>query len=190
MIPPLNLSNLHSRFNLTLPPAHPATPWHGGAQAAVLIPLVNRPEPTLLLTQRAFHLRHHAGQIAFPGGRAEPQDYSAIGTALRETHEEIGLPPTNATIWGCLPTLSTVSGYQVTPVVAVIEPPFALHADHNEVASIFELPLATLLTPHHYQTLHFWRKHKLHTIYAISVQKKFIWGATAAIMRNLMLQVA
>lgn len=185
-----SLNSLHSRFNLTLPATHPTMPWRGGAQAAVLIPLVNRPEPTLLLTQRALHLRHHPGQIAFPGGRAEAQDRSPICTALREAQEETGLPPANAKIWGCLPALSTVSGYQVTPVVALIEPPFTLSADHNEVAGIFEIPLAALMNPHHYQALRFWRKHKLHTVYAISVQKKFIWGATAAIMRNLMLQIA
>ncbi|MDA1381925.1 NUDIX domain-containing protein [Plesiomonas shigelloides subsp. oncorhynchi] len=75
----------------------------GGAQAAVLIPLVNRPKPTLLLTQRALHLRHHPGQIAFPGGRAEAQDRSPICTALREAQEETGLPPANAEIWDAYP---------------------------------------------------------------------------------------
>ncbi|MGL6001636.1 MAG: CoA pyrophosphatase [Plesiomonas sp.] len=154
--------------------------------AAVLIPLVNRAEPQLLLTQRALHLRHHAGQIAFPGGRKEPRDGSLIMTALRETQEEIGLTTEHIQIWGTLPAISTVSGYLVTPVIGLVQPNFVLHADTNEVSDIFELPLANFLALPEYHAWQVIRQHNRtpHSVYAITVNQKTIWGATAAMLRN------
>jgi 8-oxo-dGTP pyrophosphatase MutT (NUDIX family) len=111
-------------------------------RAAVLIPLVQRPDGlTVLLTQRTAHLSNHAGQISFPGGRAEDEDSSPIETALRETEEEIGLHRRHVEIVGVLPDYVTGTGYVVTPVIGLVTPPFELIAESNEVAEIFEVPL-------------------------------------------------
>ena len=116
--------------------------------AAVLIPLVNRPQGmTLLLTLRTAHLNDHAGQISFPGGRVDPEDRDPIATALRETEEEIGLSRKHIEIIGTLPDYLTGTGFRVTPVVALVEPPFELAAAVFEVAEIFEVPLAFMPCP-------------------------------------------
>ena len=114
----------------------------------MLVPLVNRPSGLqVLLTQRTAHLTDHAGQISFPGGRAEETDASLAATALRETEEEVGLPASAVTVLGSLPHYETVTGYRVTPVVGWVEPPFALKPDPFEVADVFEVPLDFLLDP-------------------------------------------
>jgi 8-oxo-dGTP pyrophosphatase MutT (NUDIX family) len=160
------------------------------AGAAVLIPLVQRAEGlTLLLTRRADHLRHHAGQISFPGGRVEPGDDSPIATALRETEEEIGLSREYIDVIGQFPVYATVTAFQVTPVIALVEPGFTLKLDGVEVAEAFEVPLAFLMNPAH---------HRHHVFEFAGVQRRFlsmpwqgpereyfIWGATAAMLRNL-----
>ncbi|MGL5006391.1 MAG: CoA pyrophosphatase [Plesiomonas sp.] len=188
------LAKIHTRFllqaavNPILSTLNNTTSMHA---AAVLIPLVNRLEPQLLLTQRALHLRHHAGQIAFPGGRKEPSDCSLITTALRETQEEIGITADHIQIWGTLPTISTVSGYSVTPVIGLVQPEFVLHADTDEVRDIFELPLANFLALSEYrewQVVH--QQNRVpHSVYAIAVNQKIIWGATAAILRSFVQQI-
>ncbi|WP_291847963.1 CoA pyrophosphatase, partial [Accumulibacter sp.] len=120
--------------------------------AAVLFPIVRRDgEPTVLLTQRTAHLKDHPGQISFPGGRREPTDPSPVHTALREAAEEIGLAATHIEIAGYLPEYLTSTGFRVTPVVAMVTPPFQLELDTFEVAEAFEVPLAFLLDPANHQ---------------------------------------
>ena len=153
--------------------------------AAVLIPLVQRASLTLLLTQRPLHMKHHPGQISFPGGRVEASDTDAIATALRETQEEIGLARKHIEIIGTLPAYHTVTNYAVTPVVALVQPPFELTLDANEVADAFEVPLEFLLDPaNHEKRSRAWFGRERH-FYAMPHGDKFIWGATAAMLRNL-----
>jgi 8-oxo-dGTP pyrophosphatase MutT (NUDIX family) len=154
--------------------------------AAVLIPIVvHEAVMSVLLTQRTEHLNDHAGQVSFPGGRAEPADASPIETALRETEEEIGLPRSQIEIIGTLPDYLTGTGYRVTPVVGLITPPLSLRADPFEVAEVFEVPLAFLMDPANHQT----RRAVLETgerlFYAMPFERHFIWGATAGMLRNL-----
>lgn len=165
-----------------------AVPEYRLRRAAVLVPLVMRPGGvTVLLTRRTEHLSSHAGQISFPGGRAEEGDSSPIETALRETEEEVGLHRRHIEIIGVLPDHATVSAYRITPVVALVEPPFALLPDPNEVAEIFEVPLAFLMDGLNHQR----REIELpdaagrRSFYAMPYEQYFIWGATAAILRNL-----
>ena len=172
-----------SRFN----------PQSAPAAASVLIALVMRPDGLqVLLTQRTAHLRDHAGQISFPGGRAEAHDVDEIATALRETEEEVGLHRQHIEVVGQLPVYTTVTSFAVTPVVALVQPGFQLVLDGEEVAQAFEVPLAYLMTPAH---------HRRHQIELGGVQRQFlsmpwqgpdaqnpphfIWGATAAMLRNL-----
>ncbi|MFC0250723.1 CoA pyrophosphatase [Massilia consociata] len=157
-------------------------------RAAVLVPLVERPEGlTVLLTKRTDHLSSHAGQISFPGGRAEELDSSPIETALREAEEEIGLHRRHVEIIGVLPEHVTISAYRVTPVVALVKPPFELRADPNEVAEIFEVPLAFLMagSNHQRRSVMLTDGAGKRTFYAMPYQDYFIWGATAAMLRNL-----
>ena len=153
--------------------------------AAVLIPLVQRASLTLLLTQRPLHMKHHPGQISFPGGRVEATDIDATATALRETREEIGLTRDHIEVIGTLPAYHTVTNYAVTPVVALVLPPFELTLDPNEVADAFEVPLDFVLDPvNHEKRSRAWFGRERH-FYAIPYEDKFIWGATAAMLRNL-----
>ena len=157
-------------------------------RAAVLVPLVERPEGlTVLLTQRTDHLSSHAGQISFPGGRAEELDSSPIETALRESEEEIGLHRRHVSILGVLPDYVTGSAYRVAPVVALVKPPFELRADPNEVAEIFEVPLAFLMNGLHHQRRSFELPEGAgrRTFYTMPYERFFIWGATAGMLRNL-----
>ena len=153
--------------------------------AAVLVPLVCRPEGlAALFTQRTAHLAHHAGQISFPGGHMEPADATPEDTALRETEEEIGLPRTRVELIGRLDRYVTRTGFSVTPVVAVIEPPFELAPDPHEVESVFEAPLAFFLDPanHHRHTRLFEGKER--HFFAMPYGERYIWGATAGMLRN------
>ena len=157
-------------------------------RAAVLIPLVERSEGvTVLLTLRTDHLSSHAGQISFPGGRAEELDSSPIETALRESEEEIGLHRRHVSILGVLPDYVTGSAYRVAPVVGLVKPPFELTADPNEVAEIFEVPLAWLMNGMHHQRLSFELPERggRRSFYAMPYERFFIWGATAGMLRNL-----
>lgn len=156
--------------------------------AAVLIPLLMRePEPTLLFTERTAHLSAHAGQISFPGGRVERQDASPIDAALRETEEEIGLDRRHIEVLGVLPDYLTVSRFRVTPVVALVQPPFELRADPAEVAAIFEAPLSFLMNGANHQRRAFDPPEggERRTFYAMPYGEHFIWGATAGMLRNL-----
>jgi 8-oxo-dGTP pyrophosphatase MutT (NUDIX family) len=162
------------------------TPQVPPKPAAVLVPLVRRPEGlSLLLTQRTDHLSSHAGQISFPGGRAEPNDAGPADTALREAQEEIGLDRRRAEIIGTLPVYHTGTNYSVTPVVALLQPPFELRADPGEVAEIFEVPLAFLMDGLNHQRLSAELASGRRSFYAMPYQGYYIWGATAGMLRNL-----
>jgi 8-oxo-dGTP pyrophosphatase MutT (NUDIX family) len=157
-------------------------------RAAVLIPIVERPDGlTILLTQRTAHLNNHAGQVSFPGGSAEELDSSAIETALRETEEEIGLARRHIEIVGVLPDHITASSYLVTPVIGLVTPPFELIAESNEVAEIFEVPLAFLMDGMNHQRMSFDLPDGAgrRSFYAMPWERFFIWGATAGMLRNL-----
>ena len=159
------------------------------APAAVLVPLVQREdELRVLLTQRSQRLSSHSGQVAFPGGRCDPQDADAVATALREAWEEVGLLPERAEVLGSLPLYTTGSAFAVTPVVALV-PPQPLRPNPDEVAQVFEVPLSFILNPANHQ------RHRVHwqgqmrewfaMPYRDGPQEHFIWGATAGMLRNL-----
>ncbi len=159
-------------------------------QAAVLIPLVKRPQGwQVILTQRAHHLKHHPGQIAFPGGRFEPEDGDLMTTALRETKEETGIGCTKGQILGRLPALETVSGYRVTPFFSTVMENYQVKIDPNEVAEIFEVPIKFLLNPVNIKSQKSLIKGEYHTIYAIPFSHYSIWGATAQMIKLLSDQI-
>lgn len=157
-------------------------------EAAVLIPLVlHESGPTVLLTRRTAHLHDHAGQISFPGGGVEAHDASVVHTALRETEEEVGLHADAVEVLGTLPRYATVTGYVVTPVVALVTPGFSLELDTFEVEEVFEPPLAFLMNPAHHERRLVDVGGVRRTFYAmpyVAGRRYFIWGATAAMLRN------
>lgn len=163
--------------------------------ASVLVPLAEREHGlSVLLTQRTDHLTDHPGQVSFPGGRAEPEDADAVATALREAHEEIGLAPDYVDVIGQMPTYTTGTGFIVTPVVGMLRPGYDLAPDPFEVAEVFEVPLAFLMNP---------ANHRWHAVEMAGSRREFlsmpwtgldaagqerryfVWGATAAMLRNL-----
>lgn len=179
------------RLDLTATPSRP--PLEGdlpelranaNVEAAVLLAVTDRREPGLILTVRREHLRTHAGQIAFPGGRIDPGE-DAIEAALREAHEEILLTPAAVEIVGTIEPYRTVTGYIVTPVVAVIPPNLPLEPHENEVADWFEAPLAFLLDPANQQERSGLFQGRERQYYEIDWQGRRIWGATAAMIVNL-----
>jgi len=154
--------------------------------AAVLIGLVMRPDQvTVLLTQRTAHLNDHAGQISFPGGRVEPEDLGPAATALRETREEIGLAADFIEIIGVLPEHITGTGFRVVPVVGLVTPGFVLAPDPFEVALVFEVPLEFLMDPNNHETRRATVGDVVRSFYTMPYREHFIWGATAAMLRNL-----
>ncbi|MGV7210400.1 CoA pyrophosphatase [Oxalobacteraceae bacterium A2-2] len=156
--------------------------------AAVLIPLVARPEGlAVLLTQRTADLSSHPGQISFPGGRAEESDDGPVDTALRETEEEIGLARARVEILGTLPDYLTGTGYLVTPVVGLVAPPFELVAEPGEVAEVFEVPLSFLMDGQNHlrQSFILPASGVRRRFYAMPYGRYYIWGVTAGILRNL-----
>ncbi|MFN3673609.1 MAG: CoA pyrophosphatase [Bosea sp. (in: a-proteobacteria)] len=154
--------------------------------AAVLIPVVQRPEgPAVILTQRAAALRSHSSQVAFPGGRVDAVDGSPLVTALRETEEEIGLSRQHVRTLGFLDAYLTGTGYRIVPVVALVEPGFSLTINPLEVDAAFETPLSFLLDPaNHRREGREW-KGLYRTYYAMPFGERYIWGATAGMIRNL-----
>jgi len=155
-------------------------------EAAVLVPLVDRPEGlTVIFTQRTAHLSAHAGQISFPGGRQEPADAAPEDTALRETEEEIGLPRGRIEILGRLDTYVTRTGFRVTPVVGLVRPPFELDPDPTEVEEVFEVPLSFILDPANPQRHSRPLLGKERHFYAFPYGHRYIWGATAGMLVNL-----
>ncbi len=160
-------------------------------KAAVLIGLVERHnELFVVMTQRAQHLRHHPGQVSFPGGKQEHHDTSLFDTAVRETQEEIGITADNIEVFGQLPPLVTVSGFSVTPIMAFIQPDYRLSIDANEVAAVFEVPLSYLLDKRNLITQRFMIKSQPHRIFAFPYQQYLIWGATAQMLHLLQQHLA
>lgn len=153
--------------------------------AAVLVPLLDLPEPEVVFTRRADHLPQHPGQVSFPGGAAEADDTSAVQTALREAQEEIGLPPEIARPIGFLDRMDTISDYRVLPVVALVTPPVTWDPDKREVAEVFTVPLAVVLDTRRYESRVFERDGQKYTLYSLRWQGYNIWGATAAMLMNL-----
>ena len=161
----------------------------GPVPASVLVPLVQREQLTVLLTQRTAQMRKHSGQIAFPGGKADAQDRDAEATALREAQEEVGLEPDFVQLIGRLPVYPMGTGFIVTPVVALVRPGFSIVPNAHEVADVFEVPLAYLMDPgnHHHHEVQ-WEgrmRNWLSIPYRDGAVERYIWGATAGILRSL-----
>ncbi len=156
--------------------------------ASVLVPIVTREHPTVLLTERTQHLSTHSGQIAFPGGKADEDDADAVATALREAQEELGLDRLFVQVLGTMPHYVTGSGFIITPVVALVQPGFSLSPNSYEVADVFEVPLEFLMDPaHHRRHVFEWegvRREWFSMPYQDHATQRFIWGATAGMLRN------
>jgi 8-oxo-dGTP pyrophosphatase MutT (NUDIX family) len=154
--------------------------------AAVLVGLVPRADAVqVLLTRRNDALRQHAGQVSFPGGRVDPGDADAIDAALRETHEEVGIPRDLLLPLGYLDPLATVTGFRVLPVVATIAPGYVAIPDAREVAAVFEVPLDFLLEPANRMERHFVHEGRTRRVWEYRYPDQRIWGATASILLNL-----
>ena len=156
--------------------------------ASVLVPIVMREQPTVLLTERTMHLSNHSGQIAFPGGKVDDDDADASATALREAQEEIGLEGAFVQVLGEMPHYVTGSAFIITPVVALVQPGFTLTPNAFEVADVFEVPLEFLMNPAHHQRHIFeWQgvqREWFSMPYQSPAAQRFIWGATAGMLRN------
>ncbi len=157
--------------------------------ASVLVPIVVREQPTVLLTERTMHLSTHSGQIAFPGGKVDDDDVDAAATALREAQEELGLEPSLVHVLGTLPHYVTGSAFIITPVVGLVQPGFSLIPNSHEVADVFEVPLEFLMNPANHQRHAFeWegvRREWFSMPYQDHLTQRFIWGATAGMLRNI-----
>jgi 8-oxo-dGTP pyrophosphatase MutT (NUDIX family) len=153
--------------------------------AAVLIPVVEHAEPTVLLTMRAAHLNDHAGQIAFPGGKIDATDHSPLDAALREAEEEIGLDRAFVEPIGYLDVYGTSFGFRILPTVARVRPGFALTINKSEVDDAFEVPLAFLMDPGNHQLHSKEFRGAQRSYYAMPFAERYIWGATAGILRAL-----
>jgi 8-oxo-dGTP pyrophosphatase MutT (NUDIX family) len=158
--------------------------------AAVLVPLIPRATGiNVLLTQRTAHLRDHPNQISFPGGRVEDGDASRVDTALREAHEEIGLPRERVAVLGTLPDYEIPSGFRISPIVGWIEPPVELRLDPFEVVAAFEVPLAFVFDPAHHQRRAFHFNGRDRDYLAMPYEGRYIWGATAGMLYSLYRQL-
>ena len=162
----------------------------GFKQAAVLLPLVNTANGiSVIFTERAWHLRHHPGQISFPGGKHEASDNSLLDTALRETEEEIGILQQQVDIFGRLPSIATISGFTITPYLGFVDSNHQLIIDKHEVRSVFEVPLSYLLDSKNFHKQHLIANKQRHYTFCINYQNRLIWGATAQILHNLQQQI-
>jgi 8-oxo-dGTP pyrophosphatase MutT (NUDIX family) len=154
--------------------------------ASVLVPIVNRAsEATILLTQRTEDMPSHAGQVAFPGGRRQENDADAVATALRETEEEVGLDRRFVDVIGSFDRYRTGTGYEITPVVGIVTPGFTTRADPREVADIFEVPLAHFLDEVNHRIDSRRTQGRERRFYAMPYGNRYIWGATAGMLKNL-----
>jgi len=171
---PATLARLRAHWPATLTPA------------AVLVPIIDRPDaPTLLMTRRASHLRRHAGQICFPGGRLEAHDADLIAAAIRETGEEVGIAAASIEPIGFLSDHVVLTGYRITPVVALLPPDLTARPDGAEVAEVFELPLTVALDAGHYRIAHRVVRDIEVETWELSFGSYIIWGATAGILAHL-----
>jgi 8-oxo-dGTP pyrophosphatase MutT (NUDIX family) len=153
--------------------------------AAVLVPVVDRSEPSVILTLRPETMRKHAGQVSFPGGRIDPEDAGPIQAALREAEEEIALPRSAVQVVGLADRYLTVTGFDVTPVIGVVSPDVQLVPQPSEVADVFEAPLAHLLDPANHSVRSAQWQGMTRTYYEIAYRDRRVWGATAAMIVNL-----
>jgi 8-oxo-dGTP pyrophosphatase MutT (NUDIX family) len=153
--------------------------------AAVLVPIVDHPEPTVLLTQRAQHLPDHPGQVSFPGGKIDKGDADPRASALRETEEEIGLDRAHIEPLGYLDLYMTTLGYRIVPVIARVKPGFSLKLNVSEVDATFEVPLAFLMDQNNVQRHSREWQGMIRHYYAFTFGERYIWGVTAGILRNL-----
>jgi 8-oxo-dGTP pyrophosphatase MutT (NUDIX family) len=161
-------------------PSHPVP-------AAVLVPLIDHPRGlTVMLTQRATHLANHSGQISFPGGRLEPTDPDVASAALREAQEEIGLDPAHVRVFGYLPDHIVISGFRVTPVLALVTPPFSLDLNPAEVAGVFEVPVSHVFDARNHQARMRRVGDEELLLYDIPWEGQNIWGATAGMLLTFM----
>jgi 8-oxo-dGTP pyrophosphatase MutT (NUDIX family) len=152
--------------------------------AAVLVAILDLPEPEVVLTRRSDHLPNHPGQVCFPGGAAEDNDRSAVQTALREAQEEIGLPPEAAWPIGFLDRMDTISDYRVLPVVALVTPTIEWILDAHEVAEVFTVPASIAFDRARYERREVQRQGQRYTIWSLRWREHDIWGATAAMLLN------
>ena len=202
---PINLASLLTKGALrakllSQPPALPLTPTRSDydlnpeaqalaprrlVPAAVLLPIVVRAEPAILFTRRSEHLRRHAGQVSFPGGRAQDGDASLVDTALRELAEETGIAAEFVSVEGFLDVYETVTGYAILPVVGLLSEGFALAPDADEVAHVFEVKLAFFLDPANRREHVLEWKGGMRRVYAFEAETHYIWGATASMLVNL-----
>lgn len=154
--------------------------------ASVLVPIVNRaPDVTILLTQRTEDMPSHAGQVAFPGGRRQDNDADAVATALRETEEEVGLDRKFVEVIGSYDVYRTGTSYEITPIVGIVTPGFTVRADPREVADVFEVPLAHFLDEKNHRIDSRMAQGRERRFYAMPYEGRYIWGATAGMLKNL-----
>jgi 8-oxo-dGTP pyrophosphatase MutT (NUDIX family) len=180
----LSRERIRASLRRTPPELNPSGPRF--RPAAILLPIVERPEPHALFTRRTDDLPSHAGQICFPGGRYHTDDESLIRTALREVEEEIGLPPDRVEVVGFLDSYETLNtGFTILPVVGYLRPDFELAINPREVAEVFEAPLSYILDPKNQTLKSVERDGALREFYAIEYGTHVIWGATAAMIVNL-----
>ncbi|MDW6004119.1 CoA pyrophosphatase [Vibrio mangrovi] len=165
-------------------------PDHNLRKAAVLVAFVERPSGlNVIFTKRAAQLKHHPGQVSFPGGKCERGDASVYETAIREAWEEIGLAHRHVELIGCLPELKTISYFSITPVLAFVSPDYQVTIEPGEVDEVFEVPADYLLHPRNLHHDTFVLKNARHKVFAIPYQRHFIWGATAQIVHALQKQI-
>ncbi|MBE3667584.1 coenzyme A pyrophosphatase [Vibrio navarrensis] len=194
----LNRDTLLQKFQLHLPVGYHAESLGRVAhlnpaqlrKAAVLVGFVERSHGlNVILTKRASHLKHHPGQISFPGGKFEPDDSSLVATALRETFEEVGITPSQISVFGQMPELVTVSRYKVTPILAFVATDYQTRIDRNEVEEVFEVPVRHLLDRQQLRSAKFRVNQSHHRVFAIPYQHHFIWGMTAQIIHAMQQQL-
>ncbi|PAV01732.1 CoA pyrophosphatase [Arsenophonus sp. ENCA] len=187
------LDNFINRFQLILPiatgTAQPVNTDSAKKSAAVLLPIICKPEPTLLFTKRTDNLRLHASQISFPGGAREPDDHNLIETALRESCEEINILPNQVQILGKMQPIKSHSGYLVTPIVGLLSAKVSYYKNPAEVAAIFEVPLKHALTLTHHHSIMINNAGHKKRLFFYHYNQYLIWGLTATILNKLALQL-
>lgn len=195
-VPASSLAPAALRERFAHPPAWEPEVWaerkfaeRQPAQASVLVGVVMRDKPALILTERTTHLSTHSGQVAFPGGKRDDTDRDAAHTALREAQEEVGLDPALVEVIGTMPTYTTGTRFVITPVVALVDPSHRLTLNPHEVADAFEVPLEFLMNPAHHRRHHIVadgiRRDWFSMPYMDGATERFVWGATAGMLRNL-----